>query len=73
MLMIGNASLISQLHNLIDRKRFRELILKHQSARYAKRFNIWDHFAATLFCQLAQVTSLGEACDGLAGAGVIGF
>jgi len=64
--MVRNASLFSQLLNLIDRKHFYELVFRHQSERYAKKFSSWDHFVSMLFCQLAQAKSLREICGGLA-------
>ena len=64
--MVRNASLFSQLLNLINRKRFYELVYRHHSERYAKRFSSWDHFVSMLFCQLAQAKSLREICGGLA-------
>ncbi|CAB1058037.1 hypothetical protein D1BOALGB6SA_3326, partial [Olavius sp. associated proteobacterium Delta 1] len=37
--MVRNASLFSQLLNLINRQRFYELVYRHHSERYAKRFS----------------------------------
>jgi len=64
--MVRNASLFSQLVALFNRQRFYELVFKHNSERYAKRFGSWDHFLSMLFCQLAQAKSLREICGGLA-------
>ena len=64
--MVRNASLFSQLLNLINRQRFYGLVHRHRSERYAKKFSSWDHFVAMLFCQLAQAKSLREICGGLA-------
>lgn len=64
--MVRNASLFSQLLNLINRQRFYGLVYRHRSERYAKKFSSWDHFVAMLFCQLAQAKSLREICGGLA-------
>jgi len=64
--MIRHASLFSQLIATFDRKRFYELVFRHQSERYAKGFSCWDQFVAMLFCQLAQAKSLREICGGLA-------
>jgi hypothetical protein len=64
--MVRNASLFSQLLNLINRQRFYELVFRHGAERYAKKFSSWDHFVAMLFCQLAQAKSLREICGGLA-------
>jgi hypothetical protein len=65
-LMVRHASLFSQLITVFDRKKFCELVHRHQSERYAKGFSCWDHFVAMLFCQLAQAKSLREICGGLA-------
>ena len=64
--MIRHASLFSQLVALFDRKTFYQLVFRHRSERYAKKFCSWDHFVAMLFCQLAQAKSLREICGGLA-------
>ena len=64
--MVRHASLFSQLISVFDRKKFCELVYRHQAERYAKGFSCWDHFVAMLFCQLAQAKSLREICGGLA-------
>jgi hypothetical protein len=64
--MIRHASLFSQLVALFDRQKFYQLIFRHNSERYAKKYCSWDHFVAMLFCQLAQAKSLREICGGLA-------
>jgi len=64
--MVRHASLFSQLVALFSRKNFYELVYRHRSERFAKRFNSWDHFVSMLFCQIAQAKSLREICGGLA-------
>jgi len=64
--MVRYASLVSQLIAVFNRNQFYRLVLKHNSERYAKGYNSWDHFIAMLFCQLAQAKSLREICGGLA-------
>ena len=64
--MVRYASLFSQLIALFNRNQFYHLVLTHNSERYAKGYNSWDHFIAMLFCQLAQAKSLREICGGLA-------
>ena len=64
--MVRHASLFSQLVALFSRKNFYELVYRHQSERFAKKFNSWDHFVSMLFCQIAQAKSLREICGGLA-------
>jgi hypothetical protein len=63
--MVRHASLFGQLIALFDKKTFYELVYRHQSERFAKKFNSWDHFVAMLFCQVAQAKSLREICGGL--------
>ena len=50
--MVRYASLFSQLIALFNRSQFYQLVLTHNSERYAKGYNSWDHFIAMLFCQL---------------------
>lgn len=64
--MVKHASLFSQLIAIIDRKKFHELVYRHNSERFAKKFNSWEHFVSMLFCQLGQAKSLREICGGLA-------
>ena len=64
--MVRHASLFSQLVALFGRKKFYELVYRHQSERFVKKFNSWDHFVSMLFYQLAQAKSLREICGGLA-------
>ena len=64
--MVRCASLFSQLLGLFNRRKFYELVLQHSAERYSKGYGSWDHFAAMLFCQLAQAKSLREICGGLA-------
>ena len=58
--------MFSQLIAMIDRKKFHELVYRHKSERFAKKFNSWEHFVSMLFCQLAQAKSLREICGGIA-------
>lgn len=64
--MVRCASLFSQLIGVFSRQQFHRLVIKHNSERYSKGYNSWDHFVAMLFCQLAQAKSLREICGGLA-------
>jgi len=64
--MVRCASLFSQLLGLFNRQKFYELVLEHNAERYSKGYSSWDHFAAMLFCQLAQAKSLREISGGLA-------
>ncbi|MFW5768095.1 MAG: DUF4372 domain-containing protein, partial [Bacteroidota bacterium] len=59
--MIKHASLFSQLIALIDWKKFHELVYQHQSERFAKKFNSWDHFVAMLFCQHKSTLSYANS------------
>ena len=64
--MVQHASLFSQLIALINRKKFHQLVYRHQTERFAKKFNSWEHFVSMFFCQIAQAKSLREICGGLA-------
>jgi Domain of unknown function (DUF4372) len=64
--MVRHASLLSQMITLFSRQKFYELVFRHNSERYCKGFNTWDHFVAMLFCQSAQTKSLREICGGMA-------
>jgi len=64
--MVRHASLFSQLVALFDRQKFYQMVFRHDSERYAEKYNSWDHFVAMLFCKLAQSKSLREICGGLA-------
>ncbi|MDP6395426.1 MAG: IS4 family transposase [Desulfobacterales bacterium] len=64
--MVRHASLFSQLVALFDRKNFHQLVFRHHSERYTKKYSSWDYFAVMLFCQLAQAKSLREIYGGLA-------
>jgi len=47
--MVRHENLFSQLIALFDRKIFYELVYRHQSERYAKRFGSLGHFISMLF------------------------
>ena len=64
--MVKHASLFSQMIALINRKNFHQLVYRHQTERFAKKFNSWEHFVSMFFCQVAQAKSLREICGGLA-------
>jgi len=64
--MVRHASLFSQLVAVFSRKKFYELVSRHQSERFAKKFSSWDHFVSMLFCQIAHAKSLREISGGLA-------
>lgn len=64
--MVRYASLLSQFIALFNQNQFSQLVLKHNSERYATGYHSWDHFIAMLFCQLAQAKSLREICGVLA-------
>jgi hypothetical protein len=52
------AGLGSQRIALFNLNQFYHLVRKHNSERYAKGYDSWDHDIAMLFCQLAQAKSL---------------
>lgn len=64
--MVKHMSLFGQLVALFDRQKFYRLVFHHQTERFSKKFNTWDHFVAMLFCQIGQAKSLREICCGMA-------
>ena len=64
--MVRNASLFSQLLQLVPRSLFASIVHKHRGEHGAKGFTCWSQFTAMLFCHLAQTGSLREICYGLA-------
>src|SRR6056297_2106260 len=59
-LMVKHASLFSQLIALIDRKKFHELVYRHNSERFAKKFNSWENSFMSFLISLRQVPVLQE-------------
>ena len=51
---------------LFARSELQRAVADTKAERHARGFRCWDQFIAMLFCQLAQVSSLREVCDGLA-------
>lgn len=64
--MIRNASLFSQVLQLISRNNFQREVNELKAERHAKGFTCWDQLVAMLFCQLAGANSLREIEGGLA-------
>jgi hypothetical protein len=63
--MIGHASLFSQVLSLIDRHHFAGMVKALNAEKHAKGFTCWGQFVAMLFCQLAKAKSLREIVQGL--------
>jgi hypothetical protein len=60
-------SMLSQLLFVIDRAKVKLIAAKHQVEKHAKGFTTWSHFVCMLFVHLAQVSSLRDVTNGLAG------
>jgi len=58
-------SLFRQVLNLIPKREFEGIILKHAGDKHKQSFDSWAHFVSMIFCQLAQAGSLREICGGL--------
>lgn len=59
-------SVYSQLLQLFSRGQFAQAVNQHQADCNAKGLSSWEQFVAMLFCQMAHLNSLREACLGLA-------
>jgi|WetSurMetagenome_2_1015567.scaffolds.fasta_scaffold107652_1 hypothetical protein len=55
-----NITLFSQIINIISRKKFNELVIKHKTDAYIKRINTWSHFVLMMLCQFLSVGSIRE-------------
>jgi len=64
-MIVRNASLFSQLLQMIPRDGFDQLVVQHRAEARSKGFSCWDQFVAMLFCQVAQAHSLREISMGL--------
>src|SRR3970040_1173092 len=62
----GLCSLFRQMLKLIPRTEFAQMVQHTHAERHARRFRLWDHLVAMLFCQLGRANSLREICQGLA-------
>lgn len=58
-------SLFRQVLNLIPKREFEEIIMKHGGDKHLQSFDSWSHFVSMIFCQLAHASSLREICGGL--------
>jgi hypothetical protein len=57
--------IFSQLLSFVDKTVLSQVKSKHQSDRYYKKFDTWQHLVTMLFCSLSGVTSLREVSTGL--------
>lgn len=55
-----NITVFSQIINIISRKKFADLVLKHKTDSYIKRINTWNHFVIMLLCQFLSVGSIRD-------------
>lgn len=58
-------SLFRQVLDLIPKREFEEIVMKHNGDKHKQTFDSWAHFVSMIFCQLAQANSLREICGGL--------
>ena len=57
--------IFSQLLSFVDKTILSQVKSKHQSDRYYKKFDTWQHLVTMLFCSLSGATSLRELSPGL--------
>jgi hypothetical protein len=55
----------SQLLSFIDKSVLSKIKAKHQSDRYYKKFDTWQHLVTMLYCSFSGATSLRELSTGL--------
>ena len=55
-----NITLFSQIINIINRKKFNELVSKYKTDAYIKRINTWSHFVLMILCQFLNIGSIRE-------------
>ena len=55
----------SQLLSFMDKSVLSKIKAKHQSDRYYKKFDTWQHLVTMLYCSFSGATSLRELSTGL--------
>lgn len=60
-----SVSLFRQVLDLIPKREFEEIVMKHNGDKRKQSFDSWAHFVSMIFCQLARANSLREICGGL--------
>jgi hypothetical protein len=63
----SSKSVFGQLISLIDDKKIKDSVKKHDSDRYVKRFKSKDHLISMLFCSFAKCNSLREVSGAMLG------
>lgn len=58
-------SLFRQVLDLIPKREFEKIVMKHNGDKHKQTFDSWAHFVSMIFCQLAHANSLREICGGL--------
>jgi hypothetical protein len=57
--------IFSQLLSFVDKSILSKVKAKHQSDRYYKKFDTWQHLVTMLYCSFSGATSLRELSTGL--------
>ncbi len=63
----SSKSVFGQLISLIDDKKIKDAVKRHDSDRYVKRFKSKDHLISMLFCSFAKCNSLREVSGAMLG------
>ena len=63
----SSKSVFGQLISLIEDKKIKDAVKKHDSDRYVKRFKSKDHLISMLFCSFSKCTSLREISGAMLG------
>ena len=59
--------IFKQILDFIPRNKFDELVYRHKTDRYYKRYDSWTQLVTMLFGILSRCDSMGEICDGMKG------
>ena len=63
--MVVNASLFSQLLDMIPRNQFAKIVEEGGYDKNYKKFKAWDQFVSMVYCHLGQAKSFREISMGL--------
>jgi len=63
-----NLTLFAQIIGKLDSRRFKKIVLQHQSDKHQKGYSSWTHLVSMLFCQFAKSQSVRDISNGLRSA-----
>lgn len=63
-----NLTLFAQIIGKLDSRKFKKIVLQHQSDKHQKGYSSWTHLVSMLFCQFAKSQSVRDISNGLRSA-----